>query len=74
MGNCCRAEQDARRDLAGFFKFLFPALLLTLLSVVATLILKPAAWPVMAAFAAAWAVSPFVAYQSALCVCLNPSS
>jgi cyclic beta-1,2-glucan synthetase len=60
------AEKQARRDLAGFFWFMLPAELLTLLCVVLTVIFRPAAWLVMAPFAVAWAVSPVVAYWVSL--------
>ena len=56
------AEKQARRDLPGFFWFMFPVELLTLLAAVLTIIVRPTAWPVMLVFALAWAVSPFVAY------------
>lgn len=56
------AEEDARHDFASFFWFMFPAELLTLLAVALTLIARPWAFPAIAAFAAVWVLSPFVAY------------
>ena len=56
------AERESRSDVAGFFRFMLPALLLTLASVVVTLILRPHAWKVMLVFAAVWAISPWVAF------------
>ena len=56
------AEKEARSDVAGFFRFMLPALLLTLVSIVFTLILRPHAWKVMLVFAAVWAISPWVGF------------
>ena len=56
------AEREAQRDVAGFYRFMLPALLLTLFAVVLTLIFRPGALPVMATFGAVWALAPLVAY------------
>ncbi|HUS09626.1 MAG TPA: glucoamylase family protein [Pyrinomonadaceae bacterium] len=57
------AEEDARDDLASFVRFMLPAELLALSALALTLILKPAAYGVMAVFVAAWILSPLVAQR-----------
>ncbi len=56
------AEQTARRDVLAFVKFMWPAELLALVTVALTWIFRPPALPLALAFAAAWAISPAVAY------------
>src|SRR4029079_5676363 len=57
------AEREARADLPTFFRFMLPAELLALLCVALTLLVKPAALPVMAVFVVAWMLSPVVAQR-----------
>ena len=56
------AERAARGDLASFVRFMWPAELLALVAVVLALVARPESWRVAGAFAAVWALSPFVAY------------
>jgi len=56
------AEKSARRNFVAFFWFMLPAELLAGLAAGLTLLSRRAAFGVMIAFVAAWALSPFVAY------------
>ncbi len=56
------AERAARHDLGAFVWAMLPALLLTLLCVVLTMLIRPEAFPVVSIFALAWVASPFVAH------------
>src|SRR6185295_5898670 len=56
------AERAARGDLASFVRFMWPAELLALVAVVLALVARPESWRVAGAFAAVWALAPFVAY------------
>jgi cyclic beta-1,2-glucan synthetase len=60
------AEKRARRDLAAFFQFMWPAQLLAAVAALLTIALRPAAGPVMAVFVAAWLLSPVVAHWISL--------
>ncbi len=56
------SERASRRDLASFFRFMWPAELLALAALGLTFGVRPASLPVAIVFVAAWLVSPFVAY------------
>ncbi|HJU92363.1 MAG TPA: glucoamylase family protein [Pyrinomonadaceae bacterium] len=55
-------EKSARHDLGSFVRFMLPALVLTLIALALTLGLKPTALAVMGPLAAAWLLSPLIAY------------
>ena len=55
-------EKSTRDDLGSFVRFMFPALVLTVIALALTLGLKPTALPVMGPLAAIWLLSPLIAY------------
>ncbi|MGI8836691.1 MAG: GH36-type glycosyl hydrolase domain-containing protein [Pyrinomonadaceae bacterium] len=56
------AERTARNDLSSMFRFMWPAELLTVLAVVLTFVLQPAALPIAGAVALVWITSPLIAF------------
>ncbi len=55
-------ESSAKNSLASFFRFLLPALVLTLIALGLTLSLRPGALSLMGPLAAIWLLSPLIAY------------
>ncbi|HSS22182.1 MAG TPA: glucoamylase family protein [Pyrinomonadaceae bacterium] len=55
------AERSSQNDLLSFATFLLPAAMLTVLVLVATIVFRPAAMPIMLPFAIVWLASPLVA-------------
>ena len=60
--SAAEAERSARNDLGSFIRFMFPALVLTVIALALTLRLKPAGLPVMGVLFVIWIFSPLIAY------------
>jgi len=60
--SAAEAEKSAREDLGAFFKFMLPAVVLTVLVTILTLVIKPAGMPMMLGLAIVWLSSPVIAY------------